>query len=82
MSVTGLLRTAFRSHTGIQLWKPERVSLPTCAATNKSEWNHIFRLSRAYSSLLQVDDYVQFQRLAKEKLREALVSPSRFQSGP
>ena len=39
-----------------------------------------FPPSAPCSSLLVVDDYVQFQKLAKEKLREALASPTRFQS--
>ena len=76
MSVTRLLRAAFHYRT--QLWKPEGASSVNCAATNK--WDRNVRLSRAYSSLLEADDYVQFQRLAKEKLRKALASPSRFQS--
>ena len=72
MSVRGLLRAAFT-----QLWKLERTSSVICAAT---KWNSTLRLSRVYSSLYEVDDYVQLQRLAKEKLRETLASPSRFQS--
>ena len=40
----------------------------------------VLRFTRARSSLSVLDDYVNYQRLAKEKLREALASPTRFQS--
>ena len=76
MSVTGLLRAAVHHHT--QLWKPKWRVLFGATVTNK--WNRNLRLTFAHLSSLQADDYVQFQRLAKEKLRETLASPSRFQS--
>ena len=71
MSVRGL-RAAF-----MLLWKPDRASSVICAAT---KWNNNLRFSRVCSSFYEADGYVHLQRLGKERLREALTSPSRFQS--
>ena len=65
-------------HTALRqtVWKPN-------LATSISKSARILRFVRPSapcSSLLVVDNYVQLQKLAKEKLHEALASPTRFQS--
>ena len=80
MSLTRVLRAAVQN-----LWKPRWES--SQSTIDKSV--HNLRLVCAYSSTIKstidtnlwyIDDYHRFKSLSEKKLREALASPTRFQS--